>query len=258
MWSDKACDVFGYPLRYWRKGRGPAVVILSGAGGPEIMVPLAEELAQNFDVILPEHPGFGQADAPAWCERVPDLAYFYAEAFEQLKLRDVALVGHSLGGWIAAEMAVRDAHNMRALVLVSAAGIAVPHAPPADNFLWSRPETLKRFFFDQTLADRMLDKPLTDEQLSLNIKRLQCVARLVWKPRWHNPELQRWLRRIKAPTHIIWGSDDNLFPAAYAPAFQAAIPGATVDIIKKCGHLPFIEQAEAFTRSLLAGRGVKP
>lgn len=258
MWSDKACDVFGYPLRYWRKGRGPALVILSGAGGPEIMVPLAEDLAQNFDVILPEHPGFGAADAPPWCERVPDLAYFYAEAFEALRLKDFALVGHSLGGWIAAEIAVRDAHALRALVLVSAAGISVPGAPPADNFLWSRAEMLKRFFFDPAFAQQALDKPFTDEQLGLNLKRLQCVARLVWKPRWHNPELQRWLHRIKTPTRIIWGKDDNLFPAAYAAAFQTAIPGATLDIIKECGHLPFIEQPDAFKRSLLSGCGVKP
>lgn len=222
------------------------------------MLPLAEHLARDFDVIVPEHPGFGEADAPVWCERVPDLAYFYAEAIEVLKIEKAALVGHSLGGWIAAEMAVRNSQALRALVLVSAAGIAVPGSPPADNFLWSRPDLLKHFFFDQSFAQKLLETPVTDDQLSLNIKRQQLVARLVWKPRWHNPEMQRWLRRIKVPTHIIWGANDSLFPAAYAAAFQSAIPGATVDILEKCGHLPFVECADAFKRALLAGRGVKP
>lgn len=237
-------QILGTELHYSKGGgSGRTIVVLHGAGGPELMRPFAERLAAEATVYLPTHPGF-DTEEPAWLTRVEDLAYFYLDALETLDLRDVCLVGHSLGGWIAAEMAIRSTERLRNLVLVSNGGLAVPGSPPADNFLWSREDTMRNLYADQAIAEAALARELSpDDQMKI-ARRQQLVAKLVWNPRWHNPALAKWLRRIRIPTDVIWGEEDRLFPVGMATAVAAAIPGARLHLLPGCGHVPFIERSD--------------
>ncbi|MGE5146883.1 MAG: alpha/beta fold hydrolase [Candidatus Eiseniibacteriota bacterium] len=243
--SLKGCRI---PIR--RGGRGPRLFILHGGGGPSNWYDMAAALTDRYEVWLPEHPGFAGADDPAWLDGVGDLAYFYLSLLDDLDLRDVHLVGHSLGGWIAAEMAVRNAARLASLVLVSAAGLSVAGVERPDNFLWTRAETIRALYADGGVADALLAHEPSDDEAIAAFKNQCTVAKLVWNPRWHNPDLGKWLDRVRLPVKIIWGDTDRLFAPVHAEAFATLIPGASVDILAGCGHLPHVEQPEEWRRRL--------
>src|SRR5215475_13517236 len=110
--------VRGCNIRLMRGGSGPPLLFLHGAGGAGAWLPVMQALAEKFDVIVPEHPGFGESDTPDWLDTIHDLAYFYLDFLEALDLRGVHLVGSSLGGWIAADPAVRNASRLASLTLI--------------------------------------------------------------------------------------------------------------------------------------------
>ena len=127
--------VRGCNVGLMRGGVGQPLVILHGASGAGTWLPFMRSLADTYDVIVPEHPGFGTSDTPDWLDNIHDLAYFYLDALDQLDLRAVHLVGVSLGGWIAAELAIRSTQRLSSLTLVDAAGIHVPDVEQIDTFL---------------------------------------------------------------------------------------------------------------------------
>ena len=120
-------------------------------------------LARQFDVIAPEHPGFGESDTPAWLDTISDLANFYLD-FDQLDLRGVHLVGSSLGGWVAAELAVRNSSRLASLTLVGAAGIHVKDVAQVDTFLTSDEQRIRDLFHDQELAEAVIASSERPEQ----------------------------------------------------------------------------------------------
>src|SRR5579883_2000121 len=95
-------DIRGCRINLLRGGKGSPLLYLHGGGGGGIWLPFLDKLAQRFDVLAPEHPGFGRSDTPSWLDNLSDLAYFYLDVLEALELERVHLVGHSFGGWIAA------------------------------------------------------------------------------------------------------------------------------------------------------------
>ncbi|TMH24656.1 MAG: alpha/beta hydrolase [Betaproteobacteria bacterium] len=250
-------DVDGCKLNLRRGGSGEPLLYLHEAGGAPAVLPFMEKLAERFDVLVPEHPGFGASDEPGWLENMHDLAYFYLDVLESLELRGVHLVGSSLGGWLALEMAVRDASRLKSLVLVGPAGISVPGVSPGDVFLWSPEELARNLFFDPALAEKMLAQPVTPELLDVSLKNRHTVARLGWEPRMHDPFLHKWLHRVNVPVKIIWGEADKILPVAYAREFKRLMPGAEIDIIPRCGHLPQAERPEEFCDIVMrfAGKG---
>jgi pimeloyl-ACP methyl ester carboxylesterase len=231
-----------------RGGSGPQLLYLHGANGAPSVRPFMELLAQSYDVLVPEHPGFGGSDEPDWLDNIHDLAYFYLDVIDQLGLRDVHLVGSSIGGWLALEMAVRHLTPFRRLTVVGPAGIYVPGLKRGDVFLWSPEEKVRNLFYDQAIAERMLAQPVTPAQVEMEVKNQYTVARLAWEPRLFDPHLAKWLHRIKVPTQIIWGDHDRILPPEYAVQFQKLIPGSRVDIVSQCGHLPHTEKPEEFAR----------
>jgi pimeloyl-ACP methyl ester carboxylesterase len=238
--------VDGCRTRLMRGGAGEPLLVLHGAGGGRDWLPFMDKLAERFEVIVPEHPGFGASDMPDWLDTVGDLAYFYLDLIAQLGLRDVHLIGESIGGWIAAELAVRDCGPLASLTLVSAAGIHVDGAARGDIFMWS-PETLIRnLFHDPAFAERMLAEPPSDEAVTTQVKNRLTTAKLAWHPRLHNPHLRKWLHRIAVPTLVVWGEHDRILPPAYGEAWRDLIPGARLKVFADCGHLPQIEKADDF------------
>ena len=229
-----------------RAGAGQPLLYLHGARGAGRWLPFMDALSRNFELIVPEHPGFGLSETPEWLDNIGDLAYFYLDFIEGLGLEQVHLVGASLGGWVAAELAVRDQSSLATLTLVAAAGIHVPGVQKGDIFLWSAQELARNLFYDQKLAEAMLAEQPSQEELDIQLKNRLTTAKLAWQPRLYNVHLAKWLHRITLPTLILWGAEDRLIPAQYGPAFHDLIPNSRLEILPDCGHLPQVEKMTEF------------
>ena len=143
-------------VRLHRAGRGPTVLFLHGAGGVPQWLPFFDALAERHEVLVPEHPGFGGSDDPAWIRSMPDLAMFYLDLVEEVGLGGVHLIGNSLGGWLAAEILIRDRSRFQSLVQLAPAGIRKKGVPCGDNFIWGPEEAVRNLYHDQSFADRIL------------------------------------------------------------------------------------------------------
>jgi pimeloyl-ACP methyl ester carboxylesterase len=239
--------IAGCKIRLLRRGKGAPLLYLHGAGGGGVWLPFMEKLSQHFEVFAPEHPGFGQSETPAWLDNVGDLAYFYLDFIEKLRLSGVALVGSSIGGWTAAEMAVRSCAPLKMLALSAPAGIQLKGVPKGDIFLWSGETMVRNTLHDQKLADQMLSVTPSEEQLMTVAKNKLTTAKLAWQPRLFNPHLHKWLHRISVPTLLLWGDDDKVIPPPYGPAYQQLIPGSKLKVFANCGHVPHVEKMEEWT-----------
>ncbi len=243
-------EIRGCGIALRRAGSGHPLLILHGAGDATTWLPCMQDLAARHDVILPEHPGFGASDTPDWLDTIADLANFYLDALDQLDLTGVDLVGHDLGGWIAAELAVRNTRRLASLTLVGAAGIHVKGVAQVDAFLGNDEQRIRDLFHVPARADAMIERLHRPECEDAALKNQAAAARLAWQPRGYDPHLAKWLHRIDVPTLLVWGAHDRLFPPDYALAFQKLIPGAKLAIIPDCGHLPHVEQRGAFMVAL--------
>jgi pimeloyl-ACP methyl ester carboxylesterase len=239
-------------VRVYRAGHGPAVLFLHGAGGVPQWLPFFDALAERCEVLVPEHPGFGGSDDPPWIRSMGDLAMFYLDLVEEAGLGGVHLIGNSLGGWLAAEILVRDRARFRSLVQLAPAGIRKKGVPPGDNFIWGPEEAVRNLYYDQAFADRVLAAEPSEEQRAAMLKNRFTVAKLAWQPRWFNPDLEKWLHRIKLPALVVWGENDRIMPPAYAALWQERLPDARLVMVPGCGHLPHVEQAPLIAREVLA------
>lgn len=235
-------EIRGNAIRIFEAGDGDPLVYLHGASGVPPWGPAFERLATDFRIILPEHPGFGTSPAPDWMRTPADVALHTLDLLDEFGLEEVALVGHSLGGWIAAEMACRTTARIGRLAVISAPGIRIKGTPVADNFMWSPEEAVRNVVHDQALAEQMLARTVSEEEQDLRLNNAFMTARLGWEPRWHNPALERWLHRIDVPTLVLWGAEDRFIPPAYAHRWAEHIPDARVEMIENCAHLPAIEK----------------
>lgn len=251
--SDRADDIqlLGAKVRVRRKGSGPPLLFLHGAGGVPVWLPFFDRLAENFEVIVPDHPGFGESDTPPWLRNMGDMAYFYLDLIEALRLRGASVVGSSLGAWIAAEAAVRDPRAFGRIVLMAPAGLRVRGAEAGDVFIWNREELLKNLFFDPRLSEQMIRAPMAPEALELQLKNTYTTARLAWEPRFFNPDLKRWLHRIVSPVQIVWGANDKIFPPSFVEPWLQELPNAVSLVIGECGHLPHVEKSDESARAIL-------
>ena len=241
--TDTFVEVDGCKTHLRRGGAGEPLLFLHGASGAPVVLPFMEKLAQRFEVLVPEHPGWGRSDEPEWLENIHDAAYFYLDFLKFLNLKSVTLVGSSMGGWIAMEMAVRDTSRIKSLVLVSPAGIAAPGVQPADIFLMPPEEMVRNLFVDQKLAEARLAQP---EDLDISLKNRHTTARLAWEPRLHDPHLGKWLHRIDVPVKIVWGRQDRILPVGLLESLRNFLPKAQVHVLENCGHLPQVEKVDEF------------
>jgi pimeloyl-ACP methyl ester carboxylesterase len=242
--SETMLEVRGTRIRVLRGGEGPPLIFLHGASGHVGWLPFLERLSANFDVLAPEHPGFGRSDDPAWLDRPSDLAYFYLNLIDTLRLDRVHLMGTSLGGWIAAELAVRNTTRLASLTLVCAVGITADGVPMDDMFRMSAEENARRFYFDPERVRRRLEMLAAADPRML-VRNRSTVVRLAY-PSFENPDLAKWLHRVDVPTLLVWGENDGLVPPRFGAAYRDRIPGATLVVIPQAGHAPFEEQPDAF------------
>lgn len=249
----RTVDIAGARITYREAGSGSPLLFLHGSGGAAALLPVLEPLTARHRVIVPDHPGYGQSEDPEWLDDIHDQAYACLDFIEALDLHDVHLVGTSIGGWIALEVAIRNASRLRALTVIGASGIRPGEIPTGDLFMWSPEDRIRNLVVDPALAERMLAAPQTPEQQEIGIRNHFTTAKIAWEPRFFDLTLEKWLHRIRIPTHVIWGDGDRLFPVEYGRKLHALIPGARWSVIERCGHLPHAEQP-AKLRELLEAR----
>jgi pimeloyl-ACP methyl ester carboxylesterase len=234
--------VGGENLRMFEAGSGRPVLYLHGAGGLA-WYPLLELLSQRHHVMAPEHPGFGRGELPDWLTNIGDLAYFYLDALAAMGLEGVHLVGHSLGGWTASEIAIRNTQRLKTLSLLAPAGVEARDEPYGDIFLWSPEEHARNSFFEQRFADERI-RALPDADIDATLRNQAAAARLAWAPRLHNPRLAHWLHRIDVPTLVVWGEEDRICPFSCHRTFVESIAGAALFALPRSGHALHTERPE--------------
>lgn len=236
-----------------RFGSGPPMVLLHGGGGPVADMPFAARLAERFEIVAPVHPGFAGTAIPDRFDCIDDLVYLHLDLMDALDLRDVTLAGFSMGGWIAAELAVMTTERLSRLVLVDSVGVKVGGRDDrdiADVFALPQERLAELMFHDPSAMPAIAD--LSDEQLEIVAANRTALGVYTWDPYMHNPKLPGRLHRIDVPTHLVWGASDGLVTVEYGRGFRDMIPGATMTVIDGAGHLPHLERSDAFVDAVLA------
>jgi pimeloyl-ACP methyl ester carboxylesterase len=243
--SENKIAVGGLQVNLRKCGNGRPILFLHSAGGVLEWLPFFDTLSNLGELWVPDHPGFGKSDDPKWIKSVPDLAMYYLDFLDAVAPEGgFDLIGHSFGGWIAAEIAVRNSSKIRSLTLISPAGLRVRGVPMGDTFIWNDEEAAANYFFDEAFQQRRLTAQPSEEAKDQMLKNKYSFAKHAWHPRLFNPDLEKWLHRVKLPTKIIWGREDRLIPSPYADAWKSKIKSASVSIIAECGHSATVEKGD--------------
>jgi len=245
-------DIAGVELEVFEAGDGPPLLYLHAGGGFRPAHPAMPFLAENYRIIAPSHPGFGRSSLPNWMNAVDDYAHLYLELLQRLDLTDVLLIGASIGGWTAAELATKNTSRLSHLVLIGAPGIKVGPRDKLDIpdvFAMAPAEFEKRLFRNPAKFHPDFSK-MSDEDLAIVARNKQTLALITWEPYLHNPKLKHRLQMIDVPTMVMRGAHDGLISEDYATAYAALIPGSTYVEIPEAGHAPDIEQAASFVETL--------
>jgi pimeloyl-ACP methyl ester carboxylesterase len=244
--------VGGIELETVRRGAGRTLLFLHGMQTVDPSARWLELLAPHVEIIAPSSPGFGGSSRPAEFDTVYDLVQLYRELIEALPA-PVILVGHSFGGWLAAELAASCAHRLDRLVLVDAFGLKLSDRETADilDVFNSPPAAVRRAAWHD--PDRWAPnfEALSDDAISCHARSWEALCRYGWKPYMYNPQLKHWLRRIALPTLVLWGEQDGIVTPSYGRAYSALIPGARFETIARAGHAPHLEQADEFADRLI-------
>jgi len=233
------------PVSLLRAGQGPPLLYLHGAGAGGRWLGFQQKLAERFDVIAPVHPGHAGAPAAEWIEHISDLAFHYLDLIDTLELPRVHLVGASLGGWIAAEMATFASHRLASLVLIDPVGIKVEGWIYPFLFGMDLMEMVGMIFRNPVAAMALAPADMSLDTIVDLYRQSTAIARVSWNPYLYDPLLRRRLARITAPTLLAWGAHDRLAPLVCAEAWRKEIPGATLRVFDDSGHVPHIEEPEA-------------
>ena len=229
-------------------GSGPPLLYLHGAVGQKGWAPFLERLSQQFTVYAPYVPGYGEATGLEHLADLTDLTLYHLALLDALGIDRAHVVGHFLGGMIAAEMAAFSPASVNRLALVSPAGVWRDEEPVADLLSLNADE----------LADRLAATPAGASSLDgltnvLARDRMQDIA-AAGKFLWPLPDkgLHRRAYHIKSPTLILWGDHDRINPPSYATDFKGLIAGSRTETIANAGHLLMLEQPDAFADAVAA------
>jgi pimeloyl-ACP methyl ester carboxylesterase len=236
-------EVGGVRVAYRRKGKGPPTLYLHGAGLTRMWLPLYERLSGSVDLIVPEHLGFGETAMPEWLDGLDDLVIHYDSLLDALELERVHLVGYSLGGWIAAELAVFYPSRFDSLTLITPMGLRIPGKPLADLFAMDPETVFTTFFNDPTNALQVAPDMESLDEVEHQFGELATLARLAWNPRF-DPKLERRLERISCPTLVVRAEHDRIVPDDLAKRYAELIAGARTETVPGTGHALIVEQPE--------------
>jgi pimeloyl-ACP methyl ester carboxylesterase len=236
-------EINGIKTVVYTAGKGDPLVYLHGSG-TFTGFSFARRWTDAYKVIIPYHPGFGESGDDARIDTVHDYVLHYLDLFDALGLDRLSLVGSSLGGWIAAEIALMQPRRLEKLVLVAPGGLVVDEPPSTDLFS-VHPRDLPGYL----VADLSILAPFMPDGhdidfLTLRYRETTAAARLLWD-RPGNPKLGQWLHRITTKTLLLWGDADRVKPLAQSEAWLSRLANARLQVMKGVGHLPLDEQPAA-------------
>ena len=239
-YTKKQHVVSGVRVDVLEAGEGDPLVYLHGAGAISGFDHLLS-LANTRRLIVPIHPGFGSSDDDLRIDQVFDYVVHYAALFRQLGIdKNIDLIGHSLGGWIAALIAALAKIEVRKLVLACPAGLRVQGINTTDLFTIPAEQLLSYLVSDPKTLKKMSEVVPTNEMRVGRYREMTSLARIIWE-KGYDPKLDRVLTHIRADTLILWGEQDRILPVELAKHWAKAIPQATVKTFQGAGHLPFAE-----------------
>ncbi|HYB41432.1 MAG TPA: alpha/beta fold hydrolase [Candidatus Methylomirabilis sp.] len=245
----------GVRCRVLEGGSGTPLVFFHGAGGLFADNPFLDLLARRYAVFAPELPGYGESTGEELLEDMLDFALHGGDVVAALGLERPHLVGHSMGGMIAAEMACLAPRDLGKLALVSAAGLWIDEHPIPDIFTLLPFEIAPLLFHDAEKGAALLtggvdmnDMEALKEFYIGNSRRLAMAGKILFPV--PNRRLSKRLYRLSAPTLVLWGEGDRLIPPVYAERWASLIPHAAVARIDGAGHMLPYEQPDAFVDAL--------
>lgn len=234
----------GLTVRFDERGSGRPMLILHGGGGPQTVAGLAAALSEHAHILVPTHPGFAGEPRPEWFDSIDDLALAYLDLLERLDLRDVLVIGSSMGGWIASTMALRDTtHVVGGIVLVDAGGIQVEGHPIAEVSSLT-PDELSALSFHNPTPFRVDPATVSPEQAEARAANFRTLYVYDQGQGMGDRKLRRRLRRVSIPALVVWGESDRVIDPDYGRAYTQSLPHARFELIPEAGHLPQIEQPE--------------
>lgn len=243
-------DAAGISVEMRRGGNGPPLLVIHGELGMPGWLDSLAELARDHDVIVPSLPGYGGSTRPDWIMAIHDLAAWVTWFARDLGLREpLDVIGCSMGGWAAAEIATVAPDFFRKLVLVGAMGLKPDQGEIFDYFLEGGMTGLRRAFYRPDEAAEFMrhwGRELTGEETDRIEQHREMTCRIAWKPYMHSLTLRHLLPGVRTPTLIVWGREDAIAPLDCGRIYQRAIPGARLAIIDDCGHMPEMEKPAEF------------
>ena len=247
-------DVRGRPTAILSGGDGPPFVYLHSTLGESMRwLPFHAAWAKHFTVYAPMHPGFGKSGGFEQIDTIEDMAFHYVDLFDALGLGEVILGGSSLGGWIAAEFAVRWPERVKRLWIADAPGLWVEEQPLPDLFrVMTHTRQLRSLLFHDPsghMATMILGDNPDEERRLAGYQSMTVLARLIWE-RPYDPKLPERLHRIQCPTLLLWGANDKLVPPAYGEAYRKHLPQAELKLIPECGHMGMFEKETEFVEAV--------
>ncbi len=250
-YTEEALGVRGVDVRILSAGEGDPLLFLHGAGDGGFWLPVHEALSKHFRVIAPVCPGFAGTPRPASFDTMEDYTFHHLDLMDALGLSSPRVLGVSIGGWMAADLASRYPARVSKLVLVGASGLHVEEAPIPDIFALPMEQLFPLLFEDLTAAMALVPGSMDQDFIEAQLRERATVAHLAWTPYFHDPRLPRRLVRVSAPTLLVWGEKDRFTGVAHGKAYERLLPESRLIQIRDCGHLPSIEQPEKFCEAAL-------
>ena len=232
------------------RGAGHPILLLHGGGGPLTVGAWADQLAaaRPARVLTPVHPGFNGTPRPAGLDSIGGLARLYLALLDDLALEDVTVVGNSIGGWIAAEMAVLGSRRVSSYVLVDAVGIEVPGHLVADFFSLTPAEVAQRSYYDP--ATYGIDPAKLPPEAQAAMAGNQATLAVYGGAAMTDPTLAGRLSGVRTPVLVAWGEADRIGDSDFGRAYAAAIPGGQFRLLERAGHMPQIETPDALIEAV--------
>ena len=253
-WEEISVNVAGTDLTFIQAGAGRPLLVLHGELGHPGWLNWHRELARNHKLYVPLHPGFGVSPRVEWVSNIRDLAGFYSHVLTDMELGPVDVIGFSLGGWIAAEMAAARPQLFRRMALVGAMGIRPTEGEIRDLFIVPAQVYLGDSVHDADNTEEfssLYGGGATPEQFEAWEDARTEVSRLAWKPYMHNPSLGPLLEGVRdLPTLLVWGSQDKIAPISAGQVYNRSIAGSELISFEECGHRPEIEKPREFVEAV--------
>jgi len=249
--SERTVVVQGIQTHLFEAGSptAPPLLYLHGMSLANLWLDYHRALAKHFHIYAADTPGFGLTARPDWMRDMSDYILYLRDLLDVLGLVKPNIVGHSLGGWMAAEVAVWYPGRVAKLVLSNASGIRIKGSPIADLFAMNVQETLAACFDNPQAAMPLMPAEFNIDYLIAQYIERMTLAVLTWNPSY-DPKLERRLAYVACPTLVIWGENDRVIPQVYADAWHKMIGGSRLVKLAGTGHMPMLEKHAEWTREI--------